>query len=216
MNIAPDTKRILLYGDSLVFGKIPGGLRYNSATRFTGVMQNELGTTFDIIEEGLRGRMISGENSFFPHRNGLEQFGPIFGSQLPVDLLILLLGTNDTNSGSHKTREAVVESFAVYKNLIEWWCGHLGFLVPPVVLIAPPIVDEEHSYQEFKDIFKGARAKSGELQDVYENIASENAWHFLDSSQIVKASPVDGIHLDEENNKRLGCAVARCVQSILS
>src|SRR5689334_11654512 len=99
MNTNKAAKTILIYGDSFTFAKIPGGLRYDCETRFTGVLQKELGKDYEVIEEGLRGRTVSGENSFFPYRNGLEQFGPIIGSHLPLDLLVLFLGTNDLNSG---------------------------------------------------------------------------------------------------------------------
>lgn len=58
MNTNISAKRILIYGDSYVFGKIPSGLRYDSATRFTGVMQSYLGSDYEIIEEGLRGRQF--------------------------------------------------------------------------------------------------------------------------------------------------------------
>lgn len=77
MNTNIAAKQIMVYGDSYVFGKIPGGLRYDAATRFTGVMQSYLGDGYEIIEEGLRGRTLSGENGFFPRRDGLSQFDGI-------------------------------------------------------------------------------------------------------------------------------------------
>ncbi len=205
----PKTKDILVYGDSLTFGKIPGGLRHSRELRFTGVLQDVLGDDYEIIEEGLRGRTVSNENAFFPFRNGLEQFGPIFGSHLPLHLLILFLGTNDINSGSAHTVEQIGESFNEYNSKIIWWCEHLGFEVPKVLLIAPPIVYEEESKKAFGEIFTGAQIKSKQLPQVYENIAKSLNWHFFDSSKVVVPSKLDGVHLDEENNRLLGETLVR-------
>jgi len=98
MNTNISAKQILIYGDSYVFGIIPGGngARYDSSTRYTGVAQNYLGSDYNIIEEGMRGRTISGENGFFPHRDGLKAFDGIIGSHFPLDLVIIGLGTNDS------------------------------------------------------------------------------------------------------------------------
>ena len=140
MNTSLSAKRILIYGDSFVFGVIPGGsgARYDASTRYTGVAQNYLGSEYEIIEEGLRGRTVSGDNGFFPNRDGLVQFDGIFGSHLPLDLIIIGLGTNDTNSARDLSPEAIVAGYTKYLRGISWWCKHLGFTKPKVAFIAPP------------------------------------------------------------------------------
>lgn len=217
MNTNKNAKTVLIFGDSLVFGKIPvpEGSRYDSETRFTGIIQKELGDKVEIIEEGLRGRVIEGENAFFPYRNGLEQFGPTFGSHYPIDLLILFLGTNDTNSGFTKNPEEFVKSFDKYLETVDWWCKHFDFPKPEILFIAPPLVDEEKSYKAFKDIFKGAGEKSKQLSVAYENYAKKNNLHFLDSSKVVNPSSVDGIHLTREGNEVLGKEIAKKIKEIL-
>ncbi len=213
MNTNPNAKRILFYGDSFVFGKIPAGERYDSATRFTGVVQNELGSEYEIIEEGLRGRTVSGENAFFPERDGLMQFGPIYGSHLPVDILVIFLGTNDVNSGSEKSPREIAGTFRAYKEKISWWSNHLGFKEPKVLLIAPPLIEEENSYALFKDIFKGAKAKSLGLPEAYMNIAGELGWGYFESGTVVTPSESDGIHLTKEANQELGEALSREIKT---
>ena len=204
MNINKNAKRILVYGDSYTFGKIPGGNRFDNETRFTGVLQKELGDSYEVIEEGLRGRTLDGENAYFPHRNGLEQFGPIFGSHLPLQLLILFLGTNDTNSGSSKTPPQIVGGYDKYLETVAWWCKHLDFAEPKIMIVAPPVVNEKESYKSFKDIFKNSQKKSRQLSELLGSYAKKRHLLFFDSSKIVKPSPVDGIHLDETANKLLG------------
>ncbi len=201
-------KTILVYGDSYTFGKIPGGARYDSETRFTGVLQKTLGDAYEVIEEGLRGRTLDGENKFFPYRNGFPQFGPIFGSHLPIDLVIFFLGTNDTNSGSGKTAEEIVKSNDKYLERVEWWCDHLGFAKPKIMLIAPPAINEKESYKAFENVFKGSESTSRRLSKLMEKFARSEDFLFLDASEIVKVSIVDGVHLDEEANKLLGQAIA--------
>ncbi len=216
MNTTPNAKRILIYGDSFVYGKIPGGSRFESNERFTGIIQSELGTEYEVIEEGLRGRTVSGENSFFPYRNGLEQFGPIFGSHLPVDLIIFLLGTNDINSGSKKNPDETPNDFIEYLKSIKFWCGSFDYILPQILLIAPPVVEEEFSFNSFKDIFKGAKEKSLSFSKSYKDFSLKNNWHFLDTSNIIKASEIDGVHLDKEGNKILGEAIVKKIKEVLN
>ncbi|MBP6866483.1 MAG: hypothetical protein KBC12_03000 [Candidatus Pacebacteria bacterium] len=218
MNTNPEAKRILVYGDSLTFGFAgignPEGDKFPSDKRFTGVMQTELGSDYEVIEEGLRGRTVSGENAFFPHRNGLEQFGPIFASHLPVDLVVFSLGTNDANSGSDKKPEEIPSDFSKYTEIMEFWCKGFGFPMPKVLLVAPPIVEEEFSYKIFKDIFKGAKEKSLTFSESYKSFATKNNWHFLDSGEFIKPGEIDGIHLDQESNKILGIKIAELIKSL--
>src|SRR3989344_4711738 len=217
MIVNKDAKRILLFGDSLVFGKIPvpAGSRYDSETRFTGIIQKELGDKVEIIEEGLRGRVIEGENAFFPYRNGAEQFGPIFGSHYPIDLLILFMGTNDTNSGFTKSPGEFVNGFDGYLKQVDWWCEHFSTPKPQIMLVAPPLINEKESYKAFKDIFKGSEEKSKQFSQAYEGYATKNGLYFLDSTKLVAPSSIDGIHLSEEGNLALGKAIAKKISELL-
>lgn len=208
-------KRVLIYGDSYTYGKIPNGARYDAETRFTGIAQKLLLDTVEIIEEGLRGRTIAGENSFFPHRDGLKQFDGIIGSHLPLDLVIFFLGANDTNSGSIKNPQAIVMEYQAYLTKLAWWAKHLGLPVPKIAILAPPIIDEEKSYAPFKDIFKGSQQKSQALPALLEHFSMTNKLEYLDVSKIVSVSPEDGIHFNEDANKILGRELAKFINSIL-
>lgn len=215
MNTNISAKRILIYGDSYVFGKIPGGSRYDASTRFTGVMQNYLGDGYEIIEEGLRGRNISGENGFFPHRNGLTQFDGIFGSHLPLDIVFLFLGINDCNSSRTLTPQEIVDAYTKYLRAIGWWAKHLGFPKPKVAIIAPPSINEPASHKDYKNIFNGAGPKIAALKELMRDFAQKNKILYFDAGQIIKVSPLDGIHLDIENNHLLGRALVQFVKEII-
>lgn len=217
MNTNISAKQILIYGDSFVFGVIPGGngARYDASTRYTGVAQNYLGSDYEIIEEGLRGRTVSGENGFFPHRDGLVQFDGIFGSHLPLDLIIIGLGTNDTNSSRNLSAQEIVSGYTKYLRAISWWCKHLGFPKPKIAFIAPPAVDEPATDKVFKNIFHGSGPKSLALPELIKSFAKENKTLCFDASAVVRPSPIDGVHLDIENNRLLGRALAEFIKEML-
>lgn len=215
MNVNPSTKTILLYGDSYVFGKVPGGTRFNAAERFSGVAQRELGNEYDIIEEGLRGRTLAGENTFFPFRNGAEQFGPILGSHWPLDLVILFLGTNDANSGSNKSVAEIVAGYSSYIEQINWWSHHFDFSKPKIMIVAPPFINEPASYSAFKNIFKNSAEKIQQFPGLLQDFAVQNNLEFFDSSTVVTASEIDGIHLDASANEQLGKALAQKINELI-
>lgn len=204
MNTNIKAKRVLIYGDS-----------YTNDLTFIRTLRNALGEDFEIIAEGLSGRTIDGENKFFQYRNGFPQFGPILGSHLPVDLIIIFLGTNDINSGSGKIPEKVVKSMEQYLERIIWWCNHLESKEPKIMIVAPPVIDETASYKVFKDMFKGSESASRKLPKLMEKFANNNDLLFFDASKVVKVSKVDGIHLDEENSKILSEELAKAVISYI-
>ncbi len=208
-------KSVLIYGDSYTYGKIPNGGRYDSEQRFTGITQKILQDNVEIIEEGLRGRTIAGDNLFFPHRDGLQQFDGIIGSHLPLDLVILFLGTNDINSGSTKEPREIVMGYRTYLAKLAWWTKHLDFSIPKVAILAPPIIDEEKSYESFQNIFKGSQQKSSALPAAIQKFAEQENVEFYDTSTKVSVSSKDGIHLDQYANRILGNELAKFINLIL-
>ncbi|TXH02775.1 MAG: hypothetical protein E6R05_03710 [Candidatus Moraniibacteriota bacterium] len=215
MNTNPKAKRILIYGDSYTYGKIPGGNRYDSATRFTGVLQKELGENYEVIEEGLRGRVISGEHPFFPHRDGLAQFDGIIGSHLPLDLVCLFLGTNETNSGSTKSSDQIVTAYDAYQDRLKKWSDFHNCSIPKLIIVTPPYIKEEESYKAFKHIFKDAQKKIISLTEQIADYSKHNSIQNYDARHI-GVSDIDGVHLDISANRQIGEELAVVVKRILS
>lgn len=89
-------KSILCYGDSNTYGLMPDSPdRYPRDVRWTGILQKKLGEDYYVIEEGLSGRTTLWDDPIEEHKNGKKYLLPCLDSHKPVDLVILMLGTND-------------------------------------------------------------------------------------------------------------------------
>ena len=214
-------KEILIYGDSLVYGKMPGSpKRYSREKNFIGVLESQLGKEYKIIDEGLRARTLGGENGFFPERNGLSQFGPILGSHLPTDLVCIFLGTNDCNKADFKEFEEIPEILIDYKEIIDWWLNSLSIeYKPKVLVIAPPVIrgSEVVKCEGMNKIFdETSENKSKVLAEIYESFCKKNNCEFFDASKHCVSADGEGVHLDEKNNELLGIDLAEKIKSILN
>ena len=90
-------KQILCFGDSNTYGLIPGtGNRYDWNIRWTGIVGGKLnGAGYRIIEEGLCGRTTVFDDPLRAGRRGTEILPLLLETHKPVDIVILMLGTND-------------------------------------------------------------------------------------------------------------------------
>jgi lysophospholipase L1-like esterase len=208
-------KTILCFGDSNTWGFPPDcGARYDRQTRWPGVLQQQLGEDYHVIEEGLPGRNTVWDDPVEGGKNGLKQLLPLIHSHMPLDLLIIMLGTND-----FKNR------FSVSPLDISWSIGRLvkaardsghpllGEAPEVLVLCPPPLADLSSS--PFAGIMVGAEEKSRQLAAVLGAFCEDNQIRMFDAGSVVQTSPVDGVHWEPEEHRKLGIAVAEQVQAIL-
>lgn len=219
MNTNPNARQVLIYGDSLVYGKKPGSPeRFASDVRFTGIIQKELGDDFNIIEEGLRARNLVGENPFFIERNGLDQFGAIFSSHVPLDLVVLMLGTNDCNRSPERSTEDVWGALDMYRDKIVSNCKILGIpTLPKLLVVAPPYIkgtDVEANTAMSKIFGSDAEERIKKVEATLESYCKQNNIPFLKTSSMCEAEAGEGIHLDAENNKKLGAALSLAIKTV--
>lgn len=216
MNVNPSARRILLYGDSLVFGKASGpNKRLPVEVRFSGLLQKQLGEDYELIEEGLRARTLEGENAVGKYRNGLEQFPSVLGSHLPLDLVIIMLGTNDCNATAKKTPEQISSALKKYPPIIEEWSKHFEVSLPKLLIVAPPHINEFFYDELMRQIFgPQAGEKAAALPALYEKVAKDLNADFFDSSKVCEPAKGDGVHLDEAGNETLAVALYKKVLEI--
>lgn len=206
--------RILCYGDSNTFGYIPGrGGRYNRHTRWPGRLQELLGSEYQVIEEGLCGRTTAFEDVTEPGRNGLDRVREAVERSLPLDVLVIMLGSNDCKAQFGASAQEIVgglEQVAAQARGGE----ASGFRV---LLVAPAAMTDRVMHSGFGSEFDQRSIKvSKELAEAYEALAGKCGCDFLDGSKVTQVSEIDGLHLDAEGHGRLAEAVCGWVRGRLS
>jgi lysophospholipase L1-like esterase len=208
-------KTVLCYGDSNTWGYVPGtGQRYSCAERWPGVLQTALGPDYHVIEEGLNSRTtVLDDPTRGPGRNGLTYLGPCLHSHAPLDLVVLLLGTNDLKHRFGLSAYDIAVNVTALLGVIAQSGSGPDGKAPPVLLLSPPHVGP---LTALADIFDGAPEKSRHLARHYRTVAEQTDCHFLDAAEVVTASPVDGVHWDVRAHAALGNCLVTVVAELLS
>ena len=68
---------------------------------------------------------------------------------------------------------------------------------------------------EFKEMFAGGDEASKELAPLYAALADEVGCGFFDAGSVAETTPLDGVHLDAENTRAIGHAIAPVVRVML-
>ena len=210
-------KRVLCFGDSNTWGFVPGsdGERMPPGERWPGVVQAELGDEFLIIEEAQNGRTtIWDDPTEQVDTNGLRHLAVVLESQAPVDLVIVMLGTNDLKNHLNQNAFAIAHSCGVLIDRILEGSAGPGKTAPKVLLIAPVPVSEGHC--PFGNLFVGAVEKSAGFGSAYAKIATDRGIPFLNAGDFASCPVPDTIHVDAAGCRHLGKAVAQKVKEIFS
>ena len=187
-------KSVLCFGDSLTWGYDPDtGGRLPFSQRWTHQLGQGLGQDVEIIAEGLVNRTTNVDDPVIPGRNGLSHLATCLESHKPLDLVIIMLGTNDLKARLNRSAAEIGESAARVAGAARASAFGPAFSQPAVLLICPPPVDEVGTYAE---IFVGAAEKSRQLPVLYHRYAEWVGVACLDASSIASVSPIDGVHLD--------------------
>ena len=203
-------KTVLCYGDSNTYGYgVEGvlGERYAREVRWPGVLQQALGTSWHVIEEGLNGRTtVSDDPVEGLWKNGRTPLMAILHSHKPLDWVVIKLGTNDLKTRFHKDAREIALGVGVLVGDIQRTEVGPGGGVPQILMVAPaPILD---NCQQPHPAFAGQAGVSAGLAREYAAVAAQMGVHFLTAGDIISSSPVDGIHLSADAHGRLGRAVS--------
>ena len=208
------TRRILCFGDSLTWGWIatPDGApttRYPASERWTGVMAATLGSGYDIIEEGLNARTTSIDDPVDPRLNGSAYLPTALASHLPLDLVIIMLGTNDAKSFYRRSSYEIALGMSKLVSQVLASAGGLGTVygAPKALVVAPPPL-APLSDPWFQGMFAGGQDKTADLAKHYRALASFMKVAFFDAGSVVATAGIDGIHFTAKNNFDLGNALA--------
>lgn len=224
-NAEADVKRILVYGDSNTWGYIPvesgATERYPADVRWPGILGSELGSGYEIIEEGLSARTTDVADPTLPHisgagLNGAEALSPIIASHLPLDLVVIMLGTNDVKTQFDRSPFRIALGMGKLVDIVEQTGSGVGteYPTPEVLVLAPPPLGALHP-EGRAERFAGGVEKTRELPQFYQAIAEAADAAFLDVGTLAETDGIDGVHFSAETHEKIGRGVAEKVRSVL-
>ena len=210
-------KTLLAFGDSNTWGALPVDhptrrFRYGPNTRWTGIARAVLGPDWSLIEEGLPGRTTRFEDPVMGrHMDGSLGLPIALQSHGPIDVMTLMLGTNDFKTRFNVSAEEIAASVGGLVDFClsgEMQDRHQGF---KVLLICPPPIFE---IGLLSDQFVGGAEKSQSLAKHISAIAADRGVGFLDAGAHIQSSQIDGIHFAEDAHQTLGRIIANSVQEL--
>ncbi len=208
-------KTILAFGDSLTWGADPEtGLRHPVESRWPDVLQRALGDEVRVITEGLGGRTTCYEDHTGPCcRNGAKALQVALASHMPLDLVIIMLGTNDLKPVFGGEAEPAVSGMRRLVQIVETFPYKPKNAVPRLLIVAPPpcVAGPSGTPAAGRKITESER-----LAPLYEALAAELGHAFFDAGLVAKASPIDGVHLNAEATQAIGRALVAPVRSIFA
>ncbi len=210
-------KHILVYADSLSWGIIPlTRHRYAFDQRWPGVMETELfssGHKARVIENCLNGRRTVWDDPYKAGRNGLAGLAQSIEINSPLELVILLLGTNDFQTMHQHNAWLSSQGIAALVSAIRTAPVEPGMPIPGILVVAPPPIRTPMGPIAPK--FEGAASKSAGLASAYRKVCEELGCMFFDSGTVITTSERDGVHLDADQHLALGRALGQIVSSCL-
>jgi lysophospholipase L1-like esterase len=204
MNVNPNASVVLCYGDSNTFGQradVKGG-RWPADIRWTGVLQRELGDDYYVIEEGLPSRATDLEYSKKPGRNGKVYLSPCLGSHNPVDMVLLMLGTNDLKSAYKRSVDDIAQAVAGLVADIRQYGKNKQGDAPKIVVISPIHINDKapNYYASSTPHYDAISAdKSLQLANAFKSVADSLGCDFADAAEVAVPGE-DGIHFDKDSH----------------
>lgn len=209
-------KTVLCYGDSLTWGYNAQTLsRHAHEDRWPSALQAGLGDGVRVIAEGLNGRTtIFDDYASGADRNGARTLPTILSTHSPLDLIIIMLGTNDLKPAicgrAHGARQGM-------ERLIDIVRGHdypFDVAAPQILIVSPPALCETPNV-DFAGVFEDGIGQSLKLSALYAQVAERMGCGFFDAGTAAKADPTDGVHLDAANTRSIGEGLVAGVRSML-
>jgi len=208
-------KSILAFGDSLTWGFEAGAFkRHAFDSRWPNALAAGLKTA-RVIEEGMNGRTtVFPDPTCEAERNGAVALPMLLTTHQPLDLVIIMLGTNDIK---YANRCRAFDAAMGMERLIKL-VKHFDFLpdynVPEILIMSPPALCKT-SDPWFNDLWGHAIEESKLFATHYSRVADEQGVHFFDAGSVAKTDPTDGGHMSAAETRKLGEALVPVVRKIL-
>ena len=214
-------KHIVCFGDSNTHGYCAepadcadGGIRFNENERWTCLLQKELGEDYLVLEEGLSGRTSCFPDPLHECMSGLDAIYSCLMSHEPVDLLIIMLGTNDTKErlGANAAVISIgMERLIMKAKTIPAWRSE-----PRILVVCPPHIGEGlYNVAEGYPMGRGCPEKSRELAKFLAPVAERQGCAFLDAEGLAEFNKLDCMHLTRKGHRQLADVLAPLVRDLL-
>lgn len=208
-------KHILCFGDSNTWGfRAADGGRFGADIRWTLQMEKRLGQGFRVVEEGMNARTTCIDDPLYPGRNGLANIEVCLQSHKPIDVAILMLGSNDMKCYLRPNAVVSARGMAL---IVEKILGR-GFGPEerdPEILIVSPVKILPSSAESFFGRFDAFSVEeSARLSPQLRALAEELGCHFFDAASVAAPDPLDGLHMDAASHAALAEALAEKVKQI--
>ena len=210
-------KSILAFGDSLTWGFEAGTFkRHAFETRWPNVLAAGLNTKARVIEEGMNGRTtVFADPTCEAERSGAVALPICLTTHQPLDLVIIMLGTNDIKYANRCTAFDAAMGMERLIKQVKHFDYSADYQPPKILIMSPPsLVPTKDEW--FNNLWGHALAESKLFAKHYARVAEEQGVHFFDAGTVAKASDIDGGHLDAANTKAIGAALVPVVKKILS
>lgn len=196
-------RRILCFGDSNTYGYSPvDGQRYGDDINWPGVLGSLLGDSFEVINEGKNGRTIAFDDPYKDGCNGMNDIETCLEDHEPLDLVIIMLGTNDLKVYFDATPEIVA------KNMRELCDRVQAKTDARVILVSPALLGDQIEFSPLHLEFGRTQVDySFELAPCFEKIAKEIGAEFIDLAMVAMSSDVDCLHLMPEEHAKVAQAM---------
>jgi len=214
--LTPQPLTVVCFGDSLTWGFNPADKsRYGHDIRWTRLLQKELGDAYYVVEEGVNGRTTVFEDPVRGDKNGLQHLASVRKTHMPIDILIIMLGSNDLQDRFALSADAIGLAMGRILYAATQATDDVEGRAPKVLLMAPPPLGD-FTGKEYAGVYSNAHGgvQSRRLAGVYETLAQDYGVAFFDAGTVVSASPIDAIHFEAEPQADLAKAVAAKVRKL--
>lgn len=222
------TKRIWIYGDSNTYGyDARTGGRFGKESRWPDICQDILGDEYKIIAEGLNGRNTCHDDPMDPMRNGLAYVKSHLIPHLPLDVICVKLGSNDLDASLAQMPEMIAENAARVlkkaRDFVEERVREESEGEPAgapsssrlYVLMAPLEITEDVFDGPFGMYYERSVIEtSRQTTEAFRRQAEKDGFRFFNTNDHARCGKLDGVHLDEENHRKLGKAFAEWIKEI--
>lgn len=212
-------KNILFYGDSNTWGYNPeNGGRYPYDVRWTSVAEKILGEDYHCIAAGLNGRTTVFDDMWKDCRNGRDALDFELQTHKPLDLVVIMLGTNDLKFVDAHRSARGIETILMMAKMANERFSMASPVFPKgakILLISPILIGANSENNDEDDLMPNGHEESKKFADLYKAMADKCGAYFLDAAQFAEPCLIDCEHMMPEGHRALGEAAARKIKEIL-